>query len=300
MLDFSRKFKGVSLRVIVALLVCLALGSVAAYIFATVKFSVNVEEPLSVVAYPSSLDLFPNMTQSFNVTVNDAASVNYLVVLDFSLNDTVFQESYVTFSNEAYTIIPGLNNLTANITISPDAPPAQVELTVRLSRISAAQLTYDYIFFWSSNAQHIVNGTLAMKLNFTLTNDSLLMIAQVNDTNLRNFSDLGIIFDREFDGFHLGDQGYLLTSDNRSKSGIQTRLSESWVLVNTEIHLPRPSPYHYCTFNNETGYTFHVNFTRSVLPEKTQYGQVQRVHVDYAVSEFAFVETEFSFEDFRG
>jgi len=304
-MGFSKRFRGVSLRVVAVLLVCLAIGSVIAYVFVTIKFPVNVEEPLSVVDYPNFLELFPNMTQSFNITINNAAPVNYLVALNFSLNDTVYQESYVTFSHEIYTVIPGPNSVPANITVAPDAPPAQFEVEVTLNRVSAAWSIFDYTFSWGSDAQHITNGTLAMMLNFTLTNDSLLMTVQVNDTTLSSYSYLGVVFDREFDGFHVGDQGYLLTSDNRQKNGVQTRLSECWALTDIEIHPPRPSPWHYCTFNNETGYTFHINFPRSVLPEKSahpadQYGQVQRVHVDYGLGPGAFVEVEFSFEDFRG
>jgi len=277
----------------VALLLCLFIGIVAAYIFATVKFSVKVEEPLSVVAYPSSLELFPNMTQSFNVTVNDAASVNYLVVLDFSLNDTVFQESYVTFSDGAYTIVPGLNTLTANITISPDAPPAQVELTVGLDRTSVAQPSYDFTFFWGPNVQRFVNGTLAMKLNFTLTDERLFITAKINKTSYDVGESLGIVFDNEFDGFRVGDQGYILTPDNGSYSGVETRLGKDWFLGLMAARLPHPSPYHYCTHDNQTGYTFYVNFPRSVVPVKTQVGQAVRVHVDL----FYIVEVEFAIED---
>lgn len=297
-MKFPKEVRGVPVWAIAALLVCLVVGGVAAYIFATVKLAVNVEEPLSVVASPSVLGFYPNMTETFNVTVNNVAAVNYLVSLAFSLNDTAYQQSYVTLSNETYTVLPGLNNLTAYMSVAPDAPPAQLELTVTLSRVSATQPTYDYTFTWGPNAQHVVNGTLTMKLNFTLTNDSLLITARINDTAF-HFGDLGIIFDKEFDGFHVGDEGYLLTTDNRSKSGTATSLWPQWFLANVEIHLPYPSPYHYCTFDNETGYTFYINFSKSVMPVKTQYGQVQRVHVDYALGEAAFVEVEFSFEDYR-
>lgn len=298
-MDLSRKVKGVPVWVVAALLVCLVLGSVAAYIFATVKFSVNVEEPLSVVASPSLPSFYPNMTESFNVTVSNVAAVNYLVSMAFSLNDTSYQRSYVTFSNETYTVLPGLNNLTAYISVAPDAPPAQLELTVALSRVSATQPTFDYTFTWSENTQSLVNGSLTMRLNFTLTNDSLLIVAQINETTLHPHRDLGILFDKEFDGFHVGDPGgYIFTSDNRSYSGSETQLWNDWFLYSMILRLPGPSSYHYCTFDNETGYTFHVHFPRSIVPAKTKFeNMVLRVHVDYGDPPRS-VEAEFAIEDY--
>lgn len=295
-MDFSRKVKGVPVWIVATLLICLVAGGFAAYIFGTFNVIVKVEEPLSVVTSPSLLEFFPNMTQTFNVTVSNVATVNYLVYLTFSLNDTTYQQSYVTFSDETYTVLPGLNNLTASIGVAPDAAPAQLELTVALSRVSAAQPSFDYTFSWSANAQSLVNGTLTMKLNFTLTNESLLITAQINDTTFDRSNDLGIIFDKEFDGFHLGDQGYALFADNTTYSGYETRLGEGWFLMGAVFNLPHPSPYHYCTFDNETGYTFHINFPASVVPVKTQFGLVLRVHVDFG--EPAGVEVEFSFENY--
>jgi hypothetical protein len=300
LLDLSRKVKGVPVWIVAALLICLVLGSAAAYIFATVKFSVNVEEPLSVVDSPSLPSLYPNMTEGFNVTVSNAAAVNYLVSMAFSLNDTSYQQSYVTFSNETYTVLPGLNNLTAHISVAPDAPPAQLELTVALSRVSATQPTFNYTFTWSENAQHLVNGSLTMRLNFTLTNDSLLITAQINDTTFYPYSSLGILFDQEFDGFHLNDHGgYLLTANNLSCIGSETRLAESWFISNMVSRLPPPSSCHYCTFDNETGYTFHVHFPRSIVPVKTVHIQVLRVHVDFGDPPLA-VEAEFALESWKG
>jgi len=294
--NFSGKMKGVPVWVIAALLICLVLGSVVAYFFATVQFSVNVAEPLSVAASPNFLELYPNMTEGFNVTVSNSATVNYLVSIAFSLNDTAYQQSYVTFSNETYTVLPGLNNLTAYITVASDAPPAQLEVTATLSRVAAKQPTFDYVFTWGPNTQSLVNGTLTMRLNFTLTNDSLLITAQINETTFHPLRALGILFDEEFDGFHMGDHGgYLLTADNRSYSGYETQLGEGWFILNMILRLPLPSSYHYCTFDNETGYTFHVHFPRSVVPVKTQNGQVLRVHVDFAAP--IGVEVEFPFED---
>ena len=293
--DFSRKVRGIPVWALLTLLVCLVVGGVVAYIFGNVNVSVNVEEPLSVVASPNLLELYPNMTQTFNVTVNDAATVNYLVALTFSLNDTVYQQSYVTFSNTTYTVLPGLNNLTASINVASDAPPAQLELTLTLSRVPATQPTYDYAFSWSKNAQVLVNGTLNMKLQFTFTNDSLLITAQINDTTFYPGNDLGIIFDEKFIGFHQGDQGYMLNADNTTFSGYETQLGYGWFLTGAVENIPGPSPYHYCTFDNETGYTFYVHFPLTVVPVKTQPGQVLRVHVDFGGD----VEVEFTFENYR-
>jgi hypothetical protein len=287
--------RGVPVWVIAVALAIIVCGAVAAYIFATVMFPVEVKEPLSVVAFPVLLSLYPNMTEYFNVTINNAAAVNYLVSLAFVLNDTAYQQSYVTFSSETYTVAPDLNNLTAWINVAADAPPAQLELAVGLSRVSEVQPNFGYTFTWTNETQNLVNGTLTMKLNFTITEENLLITAQINATPFYHYYyALGIIIDQEFDGFHVDDQGYILTSDNRSYAGISTRLAKWWSLQATVYMPPTPSPYHYCTFSKLTGYTYHVKLPISVIPEKTQYGQALRAHVDFGI--IYFVNVEFSLE----
>jgi hypothetical protein len=291
-MGFSKKVRGISLRVVAVLLVCLAIGSVIAYIFVTVKFPVNVEEPLSVVGYPNSLELFPNMTQSFNITINNAAPVNYLVALDFSLNDTVYQESYVTFSNETYTVIPGLSNATAWLSVAPDAPPAQLELTVTLSRVEAEEETFGYTFTWTNETQAFVNGTLVMKVDFKRADEKLLVTVQINDTHNANLSDpysdseLDIAFDVNFNGRY-DDGGYVLYSDNTVIFGSYPYV-QVWqsgrVQYTAQGFIPIASPYHNATFDNATGWTYHIAFPKTELPQKSSIYDLAvglRIHICY-------------------
>ena len=94
----------------------------------------EVKEPLEILAYSSNLSLFPGETLPLSVTVEDQASVSYNASLVFSLNDTGYQEKYVTFSNNVYAIEPGRNNLDAWLFVSSTAPAAELELTIGITR----------------------------------------------------------------------------------------------------------------------------------------------------------------------
>jgi hypothetical protein len=289
-MGFSKKVKGVSLRVVAVSLVCLAIGSVIAYIFVTVKLPVNVEEPLSVVDYPNSLELFPNMTQSFNITINNAAPVNYLVALNFSLNDTVYQESYVTFSNETYTVIPELSNATAWLSVAPDAPPAQLELTVTLSRVEAEKETFSYTFTWTNETQGIVNGTLVMKIDFKRADKKLLVTVQINDTYNGDpfdpLAEIDIAFDLNFNGRY-DDGGYVLRSDNTvifgSYPNVQVLQTGRVYYAAQQGFIPIPSPYHNATFSNTTGWTYNIAFPKAEVPQKPSVYSDEglRIHICY-------------------
>lgn len=313
-----RKVKGIPVWLVVVILVAVALGVVAAYILASINISVKVEEPLSVVWHPESLSLYPNMTEPFNITVNNSAPVNYLVSLTLSLNDTAYQQAYVTFSNTTYGVIPGLNNLTAWISVAADAPPASLALTVELSRVSEVQPTFGYTFTWSNETQSLVNGTLTMKLNFALTQENLLITAQVNDTGPFGYYDtgthLGLVFDSEFDGFHEGDTGLMFFPGNTYYGRDENELTPAWFLRGTVYMLPSPSEYHNCTFSNSTGYTFNIKLPRTVVSQKEYYSnKTLRVHCDFVswcwrkqpeyttydrYFSFAWVYADFSFENY--
>jgi hypothetical protein len=262
-----------------------------------VKFPVEVEEPLTVVAYPTLLSFYPNTTVPFNITVENAASVNYLVALTFSLNDSAYQQAYAAFSDETYTVIPSLNNLTAWITVAADAPAKALELTVELNRVSAIEPTFSYTFTWTNETQSVVNGTLGMKVDFRLTEENLMITAQINQTEYSDYISLGVIIDQEFDGFHLWDQGYLLTADNCYYYPSETALKQEWFLGSAVLCMPHPnSPYHKCTFDNMTGYTFHVKLPSSVVPEKPSFHHVLRAHIDFLYRSVS-VNVEFNFEN---
>ena len=94
----------------------------------------EVKEPLELLAYDSSLSLYPGETLQFNVAVENHASVSYSASLIFSLNDTSYQEKFVTFSNNTYAIEPGRNILDAWLSVSKRAPAAELKLTIGIFR----------------------------------------------------------------------------------------------------------------------------------------------------------------------
>jgi hypothetical protein len=110
-------------------------GVVGAY--ATLQLEtvpLEIKEPLEVLAYSSSLSLYPGETVPISVTIEDHASVGYNVSLIFSLNDTAYQEKFVNFNNNFYAIEPGKNNLDASLFVSETAPAAKLELAISITR----------------------------------------------------------------------------------------------------------------------------------------------------------------------
>ena len=110
----------------------------AYYVWKTITIPLEVKEPLGLLQYPSQLDLHPGETEEFNVTIQNSASANYLVVLDFHLDNATYQTSYTTFSNQTYAVLPGTQNLTAWIKVAEDAPIISTSITVIFKRVSAA------------------------------------------------------------------------------------------------------------------------------------------------------------------
>ncbi len=94
----------------------------------------EVKEPLEILVFNSNLSLFPGETVQFSVAVENHASVSYNACLSFGLNDTEYQEKYVTFSNNVYAIEPGVKNLEAWLSVSNAAPAAELGLTVGITR----------------------------------------------------------------------------------------------------------------------------------------------------------------------
>jgi hypothetical protein len=123
---------------LVAVLIILMIGSVGlgAYLYSnTFTASLEINEPIEIISYPSQWSLYPGQSAQFSVTVNNAAPLNYSVVLDFSTNDTAYQQQYITFSDETYTVVPGQQNLEAWFNVTADAPPANLNVTVTVQRV---------------------------------------------------------------------------------------------------------------------------------------------------------------------
>jgi hypothetical protein len=106
----------------------------AYYLWASRTMIVSIEEPLSIMDFPTSLNVHPGENQTINITIMNSATVNYSVTLVFALNDTLFLESYVTFSNYTYNITPSTNQIKAWIAVDKKAHAATLSLTVDFFR----------------------------------------------------------------------------------------------------------------------------------------------------------------------
>ena len=123
---------------IVLLLVAVAASPI---VFATTYYlwtrktvPMSVDEPLSITNFPSSIHFHPGENETLAITILNSATVNYSVVLTFTLNDTAYQQSYLQFSNYTYTIAPGTNEVIAWILVASNAPGGWHELTVDFYR----------------------------------------------------------------------------------------------------------------------------------------------------------------------
>jgi hypothetical protein len=105
------------------------------YIWNTKTVPFTVDEPLSVIEFPSSLHFHPGQNATLDITISNSADINYLVELVITLSDTSYQQSYVQVSNQTYTIVPGNNTISAWIAVSGDAPNSQQQLTVDFLRL---------------------------------------------------------------------------------------------------------------------------------------------------------------------
>jgi hypothetical protein len=143
-------------------------GVGAYFIFQTLLLSLQVLEPLSVKNYPSQLSLYPGETKEFNVTLFNYASINYSVTFDYYLSNATYQDNYVTFSHNIYAVIPGQQDLTAWLTVKPDAPPVTVSLTINLTR---GVYPSGLVGYWAFDE---INGKIAYD-NSGNGNDGLLI-----------------------------------------------------------------------------------------------------------------------------
>jgi hypothetical protein len=119
------------------LLVAAILGPIAIalkFMWATRTTTFVAEEPLSVTSFPTILSTYPGENITLDITIENAADIDYSVTLTFVLNDTAYQQTYMTFSNTTYTIVPSSNNIVAWCEIAKNARPEQLTLTVEFNR----------------------------------------------------------------------------------------------------------------------------------------------------------------------
>jgi len=106
----------------------------AAYFWASITIPLSVEEPLTITNYTATLNTHPGENKTLDITIMNSAKINYVVTLVFTLNVTVYQQSYVEFSNYTYNIVPGSNQIQGWLKVEKKAPPASLELTVEFHR----------------------------------------------------------------------------------------------------------------------------------------------------------------------
>jgi hypothetical protein len=137
MMNGKPRWRKISRLCLVVLLAStLSFGMIAGYYPYSDSIPVEVKEPIEFLSYPTVFSLFPGETIEFNVTIQNLASVNYSVALDFILNNTAYQTEYVTFSDRTYTITPGEQNLVAWLKVATEAPAVNLLLAVSVVRLS--------------------------------------------------------------------------------------------------------------------------------------------------------------------
>jgi len=116
----------------------IAAGSVVTaatwYLFATRRVPLIVEEPLLVSDYSDAIHVHPGENKTLDIIILNSANINYAVTLVFALNDSAYHESYVTFSNFSYNIVPGSNNVSAWLFVQKSANPTFLGLSIDFYR----------------------------------------------------------------------------------------------------------------------------------------------------------------------
>jgi uncharacterized membrane protein len=105
------------------------------YIFSSKTVTFSVEEPLSVIEFPTSIHFHPGENSTTNIAIANSATTTYEVRLVITFSDADYQQSNVQVSNHTYTIIPGNNTISAWIAVSKDAPPSEQQITVDFLRL---------------------------------------------------------------------------------------------------------------------------------------------------------------------
>lgn len=161
-------------------------GVVGYHIWQTITMDLEVEEPLEIMSYPDELNLFPGETKEFNITITNEASVNYTVILDFSLDNETYQNNYVTFSDETYTIVSGQHNITAWLKVQSYAPPINVSLTIDLRRIAD---------WWNDSWKHRIRVNITENSGYSLRDFPVEVTFEHNGNVQPDGDDIRVIAD---------------------------------------------------------------------------------------------------------
>jgi hypothetical protein len=228
----------------VAVLIVSVVGStVLGYVaWTTLNIPVEVKEPIKILDYPTMLSLFPGDTEQFTVSLENQASNDYTIFLEFSLHDSQYQSNYVTFSDKVYTLQPGQHELSAWFAVKSTAPAVNTTLTVSFSRVESTPLPSGLMAYWKldegagttvsdssgNNYQGTIQGAnwIDGKFNKALNFDGVssyvnipsLPVTDINSLTVvvwinSDFSKIGYIF------YH-GDTGeFLLHNGERTSDG---------------------------------------------------------------------------------
>jgi hypothetical protein len=123
--------------------------------------------------------------------------------------------------------------------------------------------TFVFTWVWDEKEYRM---ELAFDTVPTLTGANLSITAKINAERYYYRNNLNLFFDLDGDGeFKKLNPGFEFLADNGTYS---VSLIEGWVTAGPYYEGPQPSPYHTCTFDNDTGYTFKINFPLEELKLK--------------------------------
>jgi hypothetical protein len=129
--------------------------------------------------------------------------------------------------------------------------------------------------------EYIRNDTqVRMEVTFDWQLENLSMTVTVNDDEYNENDYLGVVFDKSNNGtidLWNEDEPYVLYANNMTRPQGAAVLCEwgglSWAIINAV-----PSCYHTCTFNEKTGYTFKMTFSRQDI----KVGPPTPIHICFA------------------
>jgi len=104
------------------------------YLWDSKSASLIVEEPLSVIEFPTEIRFTPGENSTINIIIANSANINYEIYLSITLSDTEYHQSYVQASNYTYIVAPGNNTISAWIAVTQNAPPSNHQLNVDFLR----------------------------------------------------------------------------------------------------------------------------------------------------------------------
>jgi hypothetical protein len=170
----------ISSGLIAAILGAFCIGALAAYVL-TLDIPLTIQEPIEILDHPQTLSLYPGQTVNFNIVVQNHAPLDYVLHLDFSLNDPTYQQSYVTTSNDVYVVHQGVQTLPSWLKVSASAPSLTSPLTVSFLREAAQE--GEAVSITSMSFQTGAPGSILVIANNTGT--SAVTINQVWVNNVR-------------------------------------------------------------------------------------------------------------------